>query len=175
MTHLSHILIFFSAFNDKAMLYVFFLLWNEPLTDFTYPGEQKYWLKMHLVIFNQVIYEIFPVFVFILYLLRYLCPCCPLFCRCHFFLTLSFLSLCVGRPSWLNLCWSIPRAQRALCGTACLWQPGSSSWNWCAPGLWDSCGASITALQHASVGPLLPWPSTRSSACAALKTSVRAR
>lgn len=45
------------------------------------------------------------------------------------FLTLSFLSLYVGRLSWLNLCWSIPRAQRALCGMACLWQPGSSSWN----------------------------------------------
>lgn len=170
MTHLSF---FFSAFNDKAMLYVFFLLWYESLTDFTYPGEQKYWLKMHFVIFNQVIYEIFPVFllVFILYLLRYLCPCylcfaaASLFPFCH----------CVGRPSWLNLCWSIPRAQRALCGTACLWQPGSSSWNWCAPGLWDSCGASITAPQHASVGPLLPWPTTRSSACAALKTSARAR
>lgn len=46
MTHLSHSYVifffFFSAFNDKEMLYVFFLLWNELLTNFTYPGEQKY-------------------------------------------------------------------------------------------------------------------------------------
>ncbi len=36
-------------------------------------------------------------------------PLCPLF------------SLFIPRLSWLELCWSIPRAQTALCCTACLW------------------------------------------------------